>query len=246
MELLVVSFVAGILTVAAPCILPLLPVIVGGAAVHAQDGAKRPSLKHPLIIALSLAVSIILFTLLLKATAVLLGVPTAVWSVVAGVIIIFFGVNLLFPVLWDKLMIATNLQAKTNQLMSKSQQSKGVKRDILLGASLGPVFNSCSPTYALIVAAVLPASFFVGLSYLTAYALGVALILLLIGLFGGVVAFKLRWLANPNGWFKKVIGILFITVGLVVMFGLDKKIQAYVLEQGWYDPIMRIEESFRR
>jgi cytochrome c-type biogenesis protein len=246
MELLVVSFVAGVLTVLAPCILSLLPVIVGGSMVYGEENPSRPSMRRPLVIVASLAASIILFTLLLKATTLLLGVPTSVWSIIAGGIVVLFGVNLLFPSLWEKLMIATGLQAHANQLMGRSQQNKGVKKDILLGASLGPVFNSCSPTYALVVAVILPTSFLTGLGYLVAYAIGLSAMLLLISLLGRAAVAKLRWLAKPDGAFKKIIGILFIVVGLAVMFGLDKKLQAYVLEHGWYDPIMKVEESFRK
>ena len=246
MELLILSFITGVLTVAAPCILPLLPVIVGGSMLHDGDKATRRSLRHPLVVVASLAVSIVLFTLLLKATTVLLGIPVAVWSVLAGSIVLLFGVNLLFPSLWERMMIATGWQAGANRLMSRSQQSTGVKKDIMLGAALGPVFNSCSPTYALIVAAILPVSFTIGFTYLVAYAVGVAAILLLISLFGRALVDKMKWMSNPNGMFKKIIGMLFIIVGLVVMVGLDKQIQTYVLEKGWYDPIIKIEESFRR
>ena len=107
MELLILSFITGVLTVAAPCILPLLPVIVGGSMLHDGDKAARRSLRHPLVVVASLAVSIVLFTLLLKATTVLLGIPVAVWSVLAGSIVLLFGVNLLFPSLWERMMIAT-------------------------------------------------------------------------------------------------------------------------------------------
>lgn len=244
-ELTIVSFVAGVLTVLAPCILPLLPVVVGGSALHGDSSSDRNSLKHPLIITLSLAVSAVVFTLLLKATTTFLGVPVGVWNGISGGIILLFGINLLFPALWERAMIATGLQASTMRLMSKSQDEKGIARDILLGFSLGLVFNSCSPTYALIVGVILPTSFATGLVYLVAYALGLAVILLLISIFGRALIDKLKWLSNPNGWFKKFIGILFVLVGLAVVFGIDKQIQAFVLQNGWYDPIMRIEESFR-
>lgn len=241
-ELLIASFIAGVLTVAAPCILPLLPVIVGGSIV--QGERSKDSLKHPLVIVASLAVSIVLFTLLLKATTALLGIPVMVWSVIAGGIVVLLGVNFLFPALWEKFMITTGWQAAANRVMAASQKNSGVKRDILLGASLGPVFNSCSPTYALIVALVLPTSFVLGFTYLLAYAVGVAAILLLVSLFGRALVAKLRWLANPEGVIKKVTGVLFIVVGLAVIFGLDKAAQIYVLEKGWYDPIVRLEELF--
>ena len=65
MFLLFVSFIAGVLTVLAPCILPLLPVIIGGAA---QNHERR----NPYIITASLAVAVVLFTLLLKFSTLLI------------------------------------------------------------------------------------------------------------------------------------------------------------------------------
>lgn len=245
-ELIIISFVAGVLTVAAPCILPLLPIIVGGGVLHGTSRNERTSLKHPLIIVLSLAVSVFVFSLLLKATTLFLGVPTVVWGFISGSIVILFGITLLFPSLWEKLMILTGWQAGANRLLARSQKSEGIVKDVLLGAALAPVFNSCSPTYALIVATVLPASFAAGLVYLLAYSLGLAAVLLLVSLFGRIAVNKLKWLGNPNGLFKKVIGAMFIIVGVAVLFGIDKKVQTYVLENGWYDPIMKIEESFRK
>lgn len=245
-ELTIVAFVAGVLTVAAPCILPLLPVIVGGSMLHGARQNERASLKHPLMIVLSLAVAVFVFSLLLKATTLFLGVPTAVWGIISGAIVIFFGVTLLFPSLWEKLMIATGWQAGASRLMAKSQKNDGITKDIVLGAALGPVFNSCSPTYALIVAVILPVSFATGVVYLLAYSLGLASILLLISLFGRALSNKMRWLSNPGGLFKRLVGGIFIVVGLAVLFGIDKKVQTYVLENGWYDPIMKIEESFRK
>ena len=114
-----------------------------------------------------------------------------------------------------------------------------------MGAALGPVFSSCSPTYALIVASVLPVSFAQGLVYLTAYAIGMSASLLLIAYLGQAFVARLHWLSNPKGWFKKTIGVLFIIVGATVMFGIDKRVQSYVLEQGWYNPIGNFERRLK-
>lgn len=244
-ELYIVSFVAGVLTVLAPCILPVLPIIIGGSALQ-QNNEKKTSLKHPLVIITSLVLSIVLFTLLLKATTALLGIPTVVWTLISGGIVLLFGINLLFPVIWEKFVIATGLATATSRLMSKSQGKEGYKKDILLGAALGPIFNSCSPTYALIIAVVLPASFLLGVGYLIAYSIGLGLILLLISIFGRLLVNKMKWMSNPRGVFQKVIGVSFIIVGIIIIFGVDKQVQTYVLENGWYDPIIQIEESFRK
>jgi cytochrome c-type biogenesis protein len=237
---LVLSLAAGVLTVAAPCVLPLLPVIVGGAIV--RDGDARRARWRPYVIAASLAVSVVAFTLLLKATTALLGVLPQVWQAISGVIVILLGVDLLFPALWDRLSGALRLQARSGELLDRSVSRQSYAGDVLTGAALGPVFSSCSPTYALIVAAVLPVSFVEGLGFIFAYAIGLAGMLLVIGLLGRGLVRRLGWLAKPDGWFRRAIGVVFILVGIAVITGLDKAAQTLVLDLGWYDPIARLEE----
>lgn len=244
MTLLILSFIAGVLTVAAPCVLPLLPVIIGGSLVEAgQDKSERRWLR-PAIVAASLAASVIVFTLLIKATTALLGVPQYVWQVISGGIVLLLGINYLWPHAWE--LLAVRASIGSNKLLGRAAHRNGLIGAVLIGAALGPVFSSCSPTYALIVAAVLPVSFAQGLLYLAAYALGMSAILLLVAYLGQAFVSRLRWLSNPNGWFRKTIGALFILVGLSVLFGFDKSLQTYVLERGWYDPISNLERGLRR
>jgi cytochrome c-type biogenesis protein len=231
---LVLSLAAGVLTVAAPCVLPLLPVVVGGAIV--QGGDERRARWRPYVIAASLAMSVVVFTLLLKATTALLGVPPQVWQLVSGGIIILLGIDLLVPAVWDRLSTALGLQARSGEFLDRSVSRQSVTGDILTGAALGPVFSSCSPTYALIVAAVLPVSFAEGVVYVAAYAIGLAAMLLLIALLGRGLVRRLGWLANPGGWFRRVL------VGIAVITGFDKQLQTWILDAGLYDPIAGLEE----
>jgi hypothetical protein len=69
--------------------------------------------------------------------------------------------------------------------------------------------------------------------------------LLLIALLGQALVQKLGWLANPHGAFRRVVGIVFILVGLIVILGIDKNIQTFILDQGWYDPVAAVEELLR-
>lgn len=244
MTLFILSFIAGVLTVAAPCVLPMLPVIIGGSLV---EGGKEKAQKQwlpPLIIAISLAVSVILFSLLIKSTTALLGIPQIVWKLISGVIVLLLGINYLKPTLWEKL--SAKLSIRSNLLLGKASSLKGHSRSVVLGVALGPVFNSCSPTYALIVAVVIPVSFLKGLIYLSVYAVGMSATLLVIAYLGQGAAKKMKWLSNPNGLFKKVVAVLLIIVGLSVIFGLDKRAQTYVLEHGWYNPISNLEQRLNR
>lgn len=243
MALLVLAFLAGMLTVAAPCILPLLPIIIGGSL--SGDESRRARLLRPIIVSLSLVFSVIIFTLLLRATTSLIGVPQMVWQVFSAALVIGLGLNFIFPKLWTWILSRFGLAESASKNLGLFVKKSGINGAVLTGFALGPVFNSCSPTYAYIVAVSLPASFVIGFSYLLAYALGLALTLLLIAYAGQAAIARLGWLSNPAGWFVKLLGVLFIAVGLFVLFGIDKKIQTFVLEKGWYDPISGIEEKLR-
>lgn len=242
MPFVVASFLAGILTVAAPCILPLLPVVIGGSF----NASRSAALRRALFISIGLAISVIAFTLLLKATTALLDIPSYVWQYISGGIVIVLGVQMLFPNLWLKIASKVGLESQGNQALAKASQKTGVGGALLTGAALGPVFSSCSPTYAFIVAAALPASLFTGLIYLIAYALGLSLTLLGIALLGQKLTSRLGWLSSDKGIARRVIAVLFIAVGVMVIFGLDKKLQTYILDQGLYAPIQSLEDKLRR
>lgn len=235
MIFLLVSFISGVLTVLAPCILPVLPIIIGGSL---QDGRKR----NPYIITGSLALSIILFTLILKFSTAFIDIPQQTWSIISGGIILFFGITALFPNAWAKVTTVLGLQSKSDHLLESSAQKQGRGSDILLGAALGPVFSSCSPTYFIILATVLPANFGLGLLYLAVYAAGLSLVLLLIAKLGQRFVKNIRWAADPNGWFKKGLAILFLLVGIFILAGADKKLQASILESGYFN-ITNVEQK---
>ncbi len=244
MDLLIVSFVAGILTVAAPCILPLLPIIVGGSLARSTNDQKQSKWIRPLIIASSLGLSVIAFTLLLKASTSLLGIPDYVWSIISGVIVILLGISLAFQSLWLKFAAKIHFESTANKLLATGTKNNNYTGDVITGLALGPVFNSCSPTYLLIVATVLPLSFIDGFTNLLAYAIGLSGTLLLVSYFGQSIISKLNWFGS-NKNLQRIVGVLFIIVGLAVIFGLDKSLQSYVLENGWYDPISNLEKSLK-
>lgn len=234
MTLLIVAFIAGVLTVLAPCILPLLPVVVGASA----SGRGRTT---PYVVVGSLAVSIILFTYLLKASTALIMVPPQFWMYLSGIIIVFFGLTLVFSGMWSKIPGVSSISIGSNKLVGAGYKRKSIFGDIMIGASLGPVFSTCSPTYFVILASVLPASFALGTIYLLAYTIGLSLVLLLIGLLGQRFANRLTALSDPKSYFKRVIGVLFVILGILIVFGLEKKVEIVILDSGYFD-ITKVEQ----
>lgn len=226
LTLLVTSFLAGILTVLAPCVLSLLPVIVGGSLIDKNKW-------RPVIISVSLAVSVVVFTLLLKFFTLFIAVPQIFWTYVSGGIVIFFGLTLVFPSAWDWISVKLKLSQGSEGMLAKAEGKNSVWGAILLGAALGPVFSSCSPTYFVILATVLPVSLGLGIVYLLVYAVGLALILILISILGRALTSKLKFAANPRGWFKRILGILLLVVGIAVVTGVDKVVQEAILNAGF-------------
>jgi cytochrome c biogenesis protein CcdA len=234
MTLFLISFLAGVLTILAPCSITLLPIIIGGSS------STKSKIK-PLIIVLSLAFSIIIFTLLLKGTSLLIDVEPRFWQIFSGLILLIFGLFSLFPNLWDFINVKLGFSKNSDQLLDKAVEDESWFGPVLLGFSLGPVFNGCSPTYAILVATILPQSFFEGLINLFAYVIGLSFVLLIIGYAGQGVVKKLRWAANPNGWFKKTIGILIILVGLMIIFGIDKQLETWFLQNNNLNNLINFE-----
>lgn len=239
MTLFVVSFIAGMLTVLAPCVLPLLPVILAGSISETKNK------KRPFIIIVSLSVSVFVFTLLLKGSTALIGASPTFWNYISGVILAAFGLTLLFPQSWARIVLKIPGHNKPDKWIMADHDNNGRRSsfwtDMIVGASLGPVFTTCSPTFFVILASVLPQSLGLGLLDLAAYIIGLALILLCVAFVGQRVIDKLGWATDPNGWFRKTLGIIFISLAVLIVGGLDKRIEADILTSGFFD-ITNVEQ----
>ncbi|MDH5737847.1 MAG: redoxin domain-containing protein, partial [Gammaproteobacteria bacterium] len=68
---------------------------------------------------------------------------------------------------------------------------------------------------------------------LLVYGAGLAMMLGLIAFFGQRLTTRLGWVANPEGLFRKSIGVLLILVGLSIITGYEKKIETAILDAGF-------------
>lgn len=229
------SLLAGVLTILAPCIFPLLPLILGSS--FDESGSSKRAFR----IITSLLVSITLLTLLLHGVSNALGLNDGLLRAISSGLLVLIGVLMVFPQLWEQISLRFELNKNSNSLLGKAMSRKGPLGDILIGASLGPVFSSCSPTYGLIIATILPVSFFEGAFYLGWYILGLGGMFALLAILGSKLSSKISWATKPDGWFKRLIGILFLLIGLAVMFGLDKDFESWLLNWDFYQEIVRFE-----
>jgi peptide methionine sulfoxide reductase msrA/msrB len=237
MVLFGLSILAGMLTVLAPCILPLLPVVIG-----ASEGGGRRLSTRSLVVILSLVVSVFVFTVLLKATTTLIVIPETVWQYLSGGILVVLGLTLLFPTMLLKVPGLRTLSRKSNQVVGTGYKKTNTWGGVIIGTALGPVFSTCSPTYLFIVATALPTSWFTGLWYLFGFVLGLALVLLAIAYFGQqLISYLINYIGHVER-VKYIFGIILILVGTLITTGLDKKFETWILDQG-YGATIQLEES---
>jgi cytochrome c-type biogenesis protein len=221
--LLISSFLAWVLTILAPCVLPVLPVVLAGSVTEKQRW-------YPYLVTLSLAGSIVLFTVILKATTALIDIPPSFWKYLSWGILLALGLIYIFPHAWAWIWGKLGF-GRSNISLDKAQDiGSPVVRAIATGAALGPVFSTCSPTYSLLLATVFPVSLLAGVGYTLVYALGLALMLTIIAIGGRSIIARFRGIASENWWFKRVLGIIFVLIGLAIISGLDKKIESRALD----------------
>lgn len=249
------ALVAGVLTTLAPCVLPLLPIIVGGsmagalAEERAESGAsslsvgttqqvvkERSAVTRALVITISLGLSILVFTLALKATTALIGIPPQTWQWISGGVLIALGVVGASPDLWERLSARLGLQSRSAQKLGAARRRDGLSGEILTGAALGPVFTSCSPLYGYVIVTVLPAEPVRGLVLLGVYIVGLCATLLLIALAGQRIVARFGWAADSHGWFRRGLGIVFIVVGVLVATGAMKSIETWIVVNAPFAP----------
>ena len=232
MSLAILSLIAWLLSILAPCVLPVLPVILGGSL-------SSSNWRKPLTIILSTGVFITVFTVALKASTALIDIPQSVWTSISAAIIIIYWLTLIAPHAREYVSLKLWLH-KANNLATSAQNTWWVWWDILLWAALWPIFASCSPTYALLLSTIFPQSFAQWVIYTLIYSAGFVISLLAIAYSGRSLVRKLSVAANPNSRFKKILWWLLILTGILIMTWWMKQLEIAILD-AWYFNIASVE-----
>lgn len=218
---LALSFAAGALSTLSPCVLPLLPAILLGATAQHRLG--------PLALTGGLALSFAGIGLFVATIGYGLGLTGELFRAVGGVLMIGIGLVLLVPlaqVRWA--MAAGPLQTWTESTFGGLSTS-GPKGQFALGMLLGVVWAPCvGPTLG--AASLLAAQGKdLGSVFATTlvFAAGAALPLLVLATLSGTAlrAWSKR-LASGAGWGKPILGAVLVTIGILIVTGLDKALEA--------------------
>lgn len=221
----VFAYVAGLLTLINPCVLPVLPIVLVGALNVSRAG--------PLALAAGMSVSFVIFGVLVTAFGAGIGLTQDKLAQIGAVLMMGFGLILVIPMFARRFEMATagvsaGADARMNDLDAGSLGGQ-----FLGGLLLGTVWSPCiGPTLG---GAIALASQGENLGYVTlimvSFALGVSTLIIGLGL-GAREAIRaraqsLRSLAERA---KPIIGVTFIAVGAMLFFQLHHIIEGWLLE----------------
>jgi len=220
--LILFAFIAGIVTILSPCILPILPVVLSGSV----GGGHR----KPLGIVLGFVLSFSFFTLALATLVKLTGLSADLLRNFSVVIILLFGLSLLVPKFQ---IILEQLFNKLAKVGPKKSTDSGFIGGVILGLSLGLVWTPCvGPIIASVIALAAISSVNLATIVITlSYSLGTAIPMLLITYGGRQALLKVPWLINNTVKIQKAFGVLMILTALAIFFSLDRRFQTYILDK---------------
>lgn len=219
------ALLAGVLSTLSPCVLPLLPIVLGAAASEHRLG--------PAALAAGLAISFTAIGLFVATIGFAAGLDTGFFRMVAAVLLIAVGIVLLVPRLQEQFALAAAPVSNWAGGYADNFAPTSLAGQFGLGLLLGAVWSPCvGPTLgaASILAAKGEDLGQVALTML-AFGVGAALPLLVIGLLSREA--MQRWrarLLETGRTGKTILGLLLVTVGLLVATNLDKRIETILVD----------------
>lgn len=225
------SWLAGSLTTLSPCVFPLLPMVLGSSAQGHRWG--------PVAMALGMATSFAAVGVLLGALGAAVGLDSEHVRVFGALLLMFFGMVLWVPALNERMTQWMTPLASGAQQVSGRLQGQSLLGSVLLGAVLGLVWSPCSGPF-LASALTLAASeggALRGGAMLGVFGLGAATPLVGVAYSSraGFGAMRERVLAHGDR-LKKGFGVVVFLVGLAILTGADKWLEAQVvalLPEAW-------------
>jgi len=222
---LALAFAAGLLSILSPCVLPLVPIVLGAAVA-----------AHPLgvfALAAGLALSFTGLGLLLALAGFGLGIDAELFRETAAAIMIALGVVLLVPAWQARLATAGGPVSSWADRRFGGFAGAGLAGQFGIGLLLGAVWSPCvGPTLG---AASLLASQGRDLPQVAltmmVFGVGAALPLILLGLLSRATLMAMRArLMSAGKLGKALLGAAFIVIGAAIVSGVDRRIEAVLVD----------------
>ncbi len=210
------GFLAGILSVLSPCVLPLLPLVFGAAVSEHRLGVPA--------LALGLTVSFVTIGLFVATIGFAIGFDGDALRTVSAVLLVIFGLVLLSETLQTRVAVAASPLG--NHVGSWSPS--GVSGQFAVGVLLGAIWSPCvGPTLGAASLLAAQSSALPGVAaVMVAFGFGAALPLVVIGALSRQTL--LRWrtrLLRTGKIGKRLLGVALLATGALVLSGADRRVE---------------------
>lgn len=224
------AFVAGVLTILSPCVLPLVPIVFAGADSRHRFG--------PLALGAGLALSFTATGLFIATIGFSLGVDPDLFRTGGAVLLIAVGLALAIPQVQHRFELALAPVGNWANGRMGSDSAGGIAGQFAIGGLLGLVWLPCvGPTLG--AASVLAAEGRnlgeVG-AVMLAFGLGAALPLGFIGtLSARALGSRRDTLIGIGSAGRRALGLATIVIGVMILSGLDHRLETYLTQvsPGW-------------
>lgn len=226
---LLAAFIAGILSISSPCILPLLPIylahIAGVSSGDAADASRSKVLRNAVAFTAGFSLIFIGFGLALGAVGSMasgldLLTQNRVW------IVRFGGVLLVFLGLYQLGAFKLSFLDRTHRLTLSSGSPGSITSSFLIGVTFGAGWSPCvGPILGgiLTIAAGQGSIERAGI-LLTAYTLGLAIPFITAAYAVGSRPALLRRINGNYGWISTVSGAVMLGVGMIMLLGIYQRL----------------------
>lgn len=218
------ALLAGIATVGGPCILPLLPIILGTSTVN-----RHP--LRPVAIVFGFTLAFTGFALAFSVFTSFFGIGPNTWRWIATFLIALFGVMMVFPNV--QLAIFSRLEPILARVTPKQKTGQNdLLSGFLLGISLGAVWTPCAgPILGSILTLVAAKQHLTqAAALLFAFALGAGIPMLLIAYGGQIAVQRVRKLSQYTPLLQRVFGVIILIVAIGLATRTDVRLLSYLLE----------------
>lgn len=222
------ALLAGIVTIAAPCTLPVLPILLGASIAGRDQGASK---TRPLFIALGFIAAFAAVTLVFTFFAHFAGLTPDQLRNVAIVLLVTFGLLLVWPKLYERLSAAAS--AFFSRFGNAApRHSDGALGGFLVGTTLGLVWTPCAgpvlgSILTLLVTQQQPQW---AATLLVFYAIGAAIPMFAIAYGGQVAATRVRAIAPYAKRLQQGFGVLIVSFATAMYFQVDVQLTAWLTQ----------------
>jgi cytochrome c biogenesis protein CcdA len=219
------AFLAGLLSVLSPCVLPLLPLVLGAAVAEHRFG--------PVALAAGLALSFVAIGLFIATIGFALGLDGDWFRSVAAELLVVLGIILIVPAAQNRFAVAAGPLSNWAEQRFGGVATARLAGQFAVGLLLGAVWSPCvGPTLG---AASLLAAQGRDLGTVAAtmlvFGLGAALPLVALGMLSREVL--IRWRARMMGvgkGLKLALGVILVATGALILSGYDRALETTLVD----------------